>query len=149
MKRPMVGIALKPKYCHFIHSGALLPNRNPSGRAAKRRIKGKLEKVIKVASDVKSLPVTALDVKKGAVSLEQVDVNYHQSYSVLARSKREANKLGKQSFEKIVPYLQEFSKINPGSMAIHECDNANFALRSGFFCVSVVYSIQGCLSDIY
>jgi hypothetical protein len=88
-----------------------------------------LEDMIRVASDVKSLPVTALDVRKGAVSLEQVDVNYHQLYLVLARNKHEGNKLGKKSFEKLVPYLQEFSKLNPGSMAIHECDNANQLMR--------------------
>jgi len=127
-KRPMIGLGLKPKYSNFIHCGAVLPEK-PSGRAGKRRIKGKLENVIRVASDVKSLPLTAMDVRKGAVSLEQVDVNYQQSYSVLARSKRETNRLGKKSFETIVPYLQEFSKINPGTAAIHECNEANQLLR--------------------
>ena len=54
---------------------------------------------------------------------------YNTQWGIINLTKREANKLGKKSFEKLVPYLQEFSKLNPGSMAIHECDNANQLMR--------------------
>ena len=121
-------MALKPKYCHFVHSGALVEP-SKTGRKPKRRIQGKLEKVIEVASDVKAAPVNALDVKKAAVNLEQMDVNYIQSWSVLRKKKMDWESMGQESYQFVAPYLKAFSNLNPMTVAVHECDDDNHLTR--------------------
>ena len=100
-------IGLKPKYCHFVHNGPRVEG-TKDGRAEKRRLKVKLKKVIEAASDVN----------------EQMDVVDIRS---LVHGKGEA------SYQMLVPFLQEFSKQNPQSLAVHECDGDNHLTRA-FVC---------------
>ena len=113
------------------------------GRAAKKRIKGKLDKVIDAVSDVKAQPVNALDVKKAAVSLEQMDVNYIQSWSVLKKSKVNVEAKGQASYQLLLPYLKAFSQLNPDALCLHECDNNNHLTRV-FVCPGRYLSMIGC-----
>ena len=122
-------IALKPKNSKFVHTGCLVPVGTKDGRKPKRRLKAKLDLVIDAASDVKAAPVNALDVKKGAVSLQQMDVTYKQSWQVLTRNRNYVDARGKESYHMLVPYLEHFSKINPNSLSIHECDGDKHLTR--------------------
>ena len=97
--------------------------------STRRFPKGKLDEVIDVASDVKAAPLNALDVKKAAVSLQQMDVSYMQSWSVLSRNKRHQQARGKKSYHLIAPYLKEFERINPNSLAVYEGDGLNRLTR--------------------
>ena len=122
-------VVLKPTISSFYHTGPKVVITTKDGRKSKRRLKGKLDDVINVASGVKAAPLNALDVKKGAVNLQHMDVSYSQSWSVLARNKRHQQARGKESYHLIVPYLKEFERINPNSVATYEGDGLNRIIR--------------------
>ena len=106
-------------------------------RKPKRRLLQSLSKVIATASDVKALPVSALDVRKGAVTLERTEVSYGQAHQVLAGKRRASQKQGKKSYSLIVPYLQQFLKNNEGSLVEYTCDADNH-LQSLMVCPNIM-----------
>ena len=63
--------------------------------------------------------------------------NYRQSWSVLSNNKSLMDARGAASYQLLVPYLREFEKLNPGSLAIHECDAENHLTRV-FVCPSTM-----------
>ena len=119
-------VCLKTAHSNLVHSGDLVEVTGK--RKPKRRLLSRLSKVIASASEVKALPVSALDVKKGAVTLQQTEVTYGQAHQVLAGAKSASRKEGKKSYSLIVPYLKEFERNNPGSLATYECDADNHLL---------------------
>ena len=78
-----------------------------------------------------------MDVKKGAVTLEKLDATYKQSWKVLSGCKAALDAKAAASYQVLVPYLKEFETLNPGSLAIHECDDSNHLTRV-FVCPGIM-----------
>jgi hypothetical protein len=130
-------ISLKPNYSCFVHNGPLVAELSRDGRAKKRRLARKVSRAITKVATVKALPVTPRDAVKSSVNTEQFDINYKQGHSVLAKYQQSGLALSKAGYQRLVPYLEEFGRLNPGSAAISELDDNNHLYRV-FVCPSIM-----------
>jgi hypothetical protein len=131
-------ISLKPNNSCFVHNGPPVPESSRDGRSKKRRLARNVCRAIKnVATVNKALAVSPWDVVKSSVNTEHLDITYMQCHSVLSKRKESSHAVAKASYQKLVPYLKEFLRLNPGSAAISELDDDNHLDRV-FVCPSIM-----------
>lgn len=122
-------ISLKPENSWFIHNGPPLPEVAQDGRAKKRRLARRVNRSIDKISEVKAMPAVPWDVVKSSVNTEEFDITYKQGHSVLSRHRESSRAKAKASYQKLVPYLKEFERLNPGSLSFSELDDEKHLSR--------------------
>jgi hypothetical protein len=130
-------ISLKPDYSCFVHNGPPVAEVSRDGRSKKRRLSRKVGRAIKKVATVKALAVSPWDVVKSSVNTENMDITYMQGHFVLSKQKESAHAVSTEGYQKLVPYLKEFVRLNPGSAGITELDDDNHLDRV-FVCPSIM-----------
>jgi len=119
------------------HCGPLIPPKEGKSRARKKRVKGRLEPVVDAIMMVKDDNPLPKDVRKAAANLGGMSTTYNQSYRVVASVAQKQLQQDKLSFQLIVPYLENFMKLNPESITRVEKDKNNAILRV-FVCPGIM-----------
>ncbi len=130
-------ISLKPENSWFIHNGPPLPEFARDGRTKKRRLARRVNRAIDKVSEVKAMPAIPWDVVKSSVNTEEFDITYKQGHSVLSRHRESSQAKAKASYQKLVPYLKEFGRLNPGSLSFSELDDQKHLSRV-FVCPGIM-----------
>jgi hypothetical protein len=92
------------------------------GRAHKTRTKGTVHPLVDQVALVKDDPVKPKDVMKAAATLNGFTATYQQSFRAIEANRSNALEKNKRSFELLIPYLQKFMELNPGSTTMTEID---------------------------
>jgi hypothetical protein len=119
-KRGTDMIIFKVNLARLYHEGRKAPKTAKGGRAHKKRLKGRLEPVVDHVSTVKHDKPIAKDLMKAAASLAHVSPTYHQSYRVVRDVSQRRWEAHEISFQMIIPYLDKFQELNPGSTTKYE-----------------------------
>ena len=121
------------------HTGPPAPP-TAKGRAHKRRLKGKLEPLLdKILTTKDGLPRAKDVIDAAASEMESLVPTYSQTYRALQRVAATRREQEKKSFQMIIPYLQKFTTLNPGSTTRYEVDDDN-NLNKVFVCPAIMQS---------
>ena len=107
------------------------------GRARKKRLKQKMMPCVDSVVLVKDGEPKAKDVAKAAANLGGFKAMYKQSYHAVKRSQSDTLEKHVCSFQLIVPYLNKFEELNPGSTTASERDPENNMKRL-FICPGIM-----------
>ena len=129
-------IVLKTTFTRAIHKGDKAPDK-AKGRSYKKRIKGRVESAVDQVAITKDGKPVSRDVQKASANLNGVTLSYKQAYHVIEDLRRSQYEEDKFSFELIIPYIQKFLHLNPGSTVsyVREEDRS---LDRVFVCPSVM-----------
>jgi hypothetical protein len=114
-------IVAKAPLCTLNHKGAT-KTKSADGRAPKRRLKAKVAPVVEAVQEHTHGTPKPKDVKKAASNKAALLLNYNQAYRAVRTNTKSGIRYGDTSFQLIGPYLEEFEKLNPGSLAFMEAD---------------------------
>ena len=122
---------------HLYHNGIDRLGQYNNGANFKTRITEKITPIIAQIKKVKSDKPVANDVVKAARTLNSEMITYDQAQKVLLKVKVGNKVESTKSYELIIPYLNEFKRLNPGSTAVYDVDE-NSAITKIFVCPGIM-----------
>lgn len=125
------------KNCYLYHNGIDQCGTYDNGKLFKTRITEKITPIIEKIEALKSYKPVPNDIVKAAKTLNGDRIKYDQAQKVLLKVKG-ANKIeSRKSYELIIPYLEEFKKLNPGSTAVYDVDEKS-SITKIFICPAIM-----------
>ena len=103
----------------------------------KKPISEYINPIIKQIRMVKSSEPVANDIVKATRSIEGKIPTYNQAYKVLAKNNETDRFMSMESYQLVIPYLEEFRKRNLESTVLYERDD-NKSLTKIFLCPSIM-----------
>ena len=113
------------KSFYLYHSGQDRNGTYNCGRKFKHPITHTITPVIEKVQSVKSANPVAQDIVKATKALEGKQSTYPQAHKVLLKKKAADNLDGKASYQLLIPYIDEFVKLNPGTTSSYERNEKN------------------------
>jgi MULE transposase domain len=134
-KREATTIRAKKHIIH--HKGPPMSKLSMDGkRKRKQRLKGILKDTLQQVSLVKDDKPIPKDVVKAAANVSGDLFTYNQGYRAIKAEDVEYDRYDMYSFQLVVPYLDQFKELNPGSQVHYTLDNGK--LDSVFICPNIM-----------
>jgi hypothetical protein len=108
-----------------------------NGKKFKQQLTSKMGDTVEMIKNVKHSKPVAKDVVKAAKTLQGEKPTYNQGHQIISKRKNLDKFESKKSYELLIPYLEEFKKKNPGSIAVYEVDN-NSLISKIFLCPRIM-----------
>ncbi len=134
-KRGNKKLILKNK--KLCHSGIDREGRYDNGKRFKNQLSATIGVPIEAIEDVKHGKPVARDVVKASRNLTGNNPSYNQGHQYVAKKICLDKFESKKSYELIIPYIEEFKKKNPGTVANYELDN-NSSIKKLFLCPGIM-----------
>ncbi len=125
------------KKCHLVHSGYDRGGKYDNGKLFKQNITHLVGPVVSKVELVKTGKPTGNDVVKATKNLEGQDCKYPQAHKVIAKKIAIDRYDSKLSYQLLVPYLEQFQKINTGTYACYMKNKDNEIVRM-FICPGIM-----------
>jgi hypothetical protein len=113
---------IEARTCAF-HNGDEAVATTADGRSHKRRVQARLNPIVDAVAMVKDGQL------QPAANIDGFAATYQQSYRAIDKKRSDVLDKSVGSFQLIIPYLQTFLKLNPGSTTKAEMDRQNNIVR--------------------
>ncbi len=122
---------------NLYHSGIDRHGKYDNGKNFKQQLSATIGITVDKIEEVKHSKAVANDVVKAARVLQGNNASYNQGHQVISKKNLLNKYESKKSYELIIPYLEEFKRKNPGTVAVYELVN-NSSINKLFLCPGIM-----------